>query len=100
MYTLYSPIARCDDEDDHILRSKLSQGQTDGTFLSLGGDVRWSFTYRWSVTGTLNYSAYDLTGDQTQYFYAGDNAGRGASNIDMTVEGSQVYFGLRVGYDL
>jgi outer membrane protease len=100
VYTLYSPIAKCDDEDDHILRSKLSQGQTDGTFLSIGGDLRWSFTYHWSLTGTLNYSAYDLTGDQVQYFYAGENAGSGATGIDMTVEGSQVYLGLRVGYEL
>ncbi|PIE32867.1 hypothetical protein CSA56_13805 [candidate division KSB3 bacterium] len=98
LYALYSPIAKCDDRDDHILRSKLSQGETDGTFLSLGGEFLVKFATRWSVTGTLQYSAYDLEGTQEQYFYAGENAGRGSTGIDLEIEGSQAYFGLTIGY--
>ncbi len=100
LYVLYSPLAKCDDEDDHVIRSKLSQGKTDGTFVALGGNLRVKMTSRWSVTGTLHYSAYDLKGTQTQYFYAGADEGKGSTNIDLTVEGSQAYFGLTVGYAL
>jgi len=100
VYGLYSPIAKCDDEDDHIKRSKLIWGTSDGTFLSFGGDLRWNFAYHWSVTGSVNYSAYDLEGEQTQYFYGGSNAGEGATGIDLTIEGSQAYIGLMIGYEL
>ena len=100
VYTLYSPIAQCDDEDDHIQRFKLSTGETDGTFLSLGGDLRWKFTDSWSLTGRINYTSYDLEGEQNQSFYAGENAGIRFENIDLTVEGSQVYIGLMLGYEL
>jgi outer membrane protease len=98
-YILYSPFARCQDEDDHVLRYKLSQGDTKGTYLGLGADLRWNFAPRWAANGALKYSSYKLEGDQTQYFYAGDLAGSGATDIDLTVEGSQIYFGLGVSYD-
>jgi outer membrane protease len=100
IYTLYSPLAQCDDEDDHILRSKLSTGQTDGTFLSLGGDVRWKFKGPWSLTGRINYTSYDLEGEQNQFFYAGEDAGTGFNDIDLEIEGSQVYLGFMIGYEL
>ena len=100
-YALYSPIAQCDDEDDHKLRSKLINGDTDGTFLSLGGDVRWKITKSWSVTSNINYTRYDLSGEQQQYFYAGSNppAGTLFTGIDLDIEGSQTYFGLMATYE-
>ncbi len=98
-YALYSPLARCQDEDDHVLRAKLSQGDSKGTYLGLGADLRWDFAAHWAVNGMFNYSSYNLEGDQTQYFYAGDLAGSGTKDIDLTVEGSQTYFGLGVSYD-
>ena len=98
-YALYSPIARCQDEDEHVLRAKLSQGDSRGSYWGLGADLRWDFAARWSANGTLKYSSYNLEGEQTQYFYAGDLEGSGAKDIDLTVEGSQIYFGLGVNYD-
>lgn len=98
LYVLYSPVAQCDDEDDHILRSKLSTGETDGTFFSIGGDLRWLYREHLSFTGKVNYTRYDLDGTQDQYFYAGEDAGTRFSNIDLTIEGSQVYLGLMIGY--
>lgn len=98
-YALYSPIARCQDEDDHVLRAKLSQGDSKGTYFGLGADLRWDFATKWSATGRLQYSSYNLEGDQTQYFYAGDLEGSGATGIDLTVEGSQAYLGLGIAYD-
>lgn len=102
MYTLYSPIARCDDVDDHVQRYKKSTGDTEGTFFSLGGDVLWNFRGSWSLIGRINYTLYDLDGYQGQYFYGGDDPPPGTryENIDMTVEGRQLYFGFMLSYKL
>ncbi|GAK50506.1 hypothetical protein U14_01737 [Candidatus Moduliflexus flocculans] len=96
-YGLFSPWATCDDEDDHLLREKLSNGESDGMFWALGGDLRWHITPNWSASLLANYSAYDLEGKQTQYFYGGENAGLGAKGIDLSIEGSQFYFGATAG---
>jgi outer membrane protease len=100
VYALYSPVAHCEDRDDHIMRSKLSTGETDGTFFSVGGNVRWQLTTHLSVTSSLNYTLYDLEGEQDQAFYGTDTFGTGSSGIDLDIEGDQVYFGFTVGYDL
>lgn len=102
MYTLYSPLTRCEDIDDHVARYKESTGETEGTFLSLGGNVFWNFSGRWSLAGKINYTMYDLDGYQDQYFYGGEDPPPGTrfSNIDMTVEGSQYSFGFMISYKL
>lgn len=101
LYALYSPIAQCDDEDDHKLRGKIINGDSDGTFLSLGGDIRWKITESWSLTGNVNYTHYDLSGEQQQYFYAGTNPPVGTlfTDIDLDIEGSQTYFGFMATYE-
>ncbi len=106
VYGLYSPKAFCEDEDDHILRYKLNTGESDGHFVSVGGDFRWQVSESWSVTGRIGHSRYDLEGEQDQYFYD-DNprnpddppAGTRYDDIDLTVEGSQTYMGFMVGYE-
>ncbi|MBD3305140.1 omptin family outer membrane protease [candidate division KSB3 bacterium] len=98
VYALYSPLAYCEDEDDHVLRSKLNTGESDGTFFAVGGDIRWQYRNRWSFTGKVTYTTYDLEGDQDQYFYAGSNVGTRFTDIDLSIEGSQVYLGFVVGY--
>jgi len=103
VYTVYSPIVRCIDVDDHILRYKESTGETEGTFLSSGGNVLWNFRGPWSLAGRINYTSYDLEGYQDQYFYEGSEdppPGTRFDNIDMTVKGSQYYFGFTISYDL
>jgi outer membrane protease len=102
LYALYSAIAQCDDVDDHILRYKESTGNTKGTFFSVGGDVLWKFKQPWSLSGKINYARYDLEGTQQQYFYGGKNPPPGTrfDDIDMTVTGRQLSFGLMIGYEL
>jgi outer membrane protease len=100
VYTLYSPIAQCDDIDDHVKRYKKSTGHTEGTFLSVGTDLYWIFSQSWSLTGQINYTKYDLEGEQDQEFYAGENLGVRFDDIDLTVEGSQLSFGVMFGYSL
>ena len=96
-YLLFSPFAKCEDEDDHLLRGKLSQGDTDGTFWAIGGDVRWNFAQRFVLSAFANHSAYDLEGEQSQYYYEGESEGSGSTGIDMTMEGSQTYLGATIG---
>ena len=100
LYTLYSPIARCDDIDDHVVRYKESTGKTKGKFFALGGNVLWKFSGSWSLTGTINYAGYNLEGTQNQYFYGGEDVGTEFNDIDMTVEGHQFSLGLMIGYKL
>jgi len=99
-YALYSPLAYCDDEDDHVLRYKLSTGDSNGHFWSLGGDARWTFFSAWSVTGKVNYTGYHLEGDQRQEFYAGYDppVGTTYSGIDLTIEGHQTSVSVLIGY--
>lgn len=101
VYALYSPLARCDDEDDHVFRSKFILGEADGSFLSLGGDLRWKVNRSWSVVSNVTYTHYDLRGEQQQYFYAGTNPPVGTiyTGIDLKIEGSQTYFGLMITYE-
>lgn len=99
-YILYSPIAQCDDIDDHLLRDKENVGTSDGTFFSVGGSFSWKFLPSFALTGAVDYTVYDLEGKQDQYFYAGENAGTRYNDIDLTVEGSQVSLSLMVGYTL
>jgi outer membrane protease len=102
LYTLYSPLVRCDDIDDHLIRYKESTGETEGTSFSLGGNVLWNFKDPWSLSGRINYTTYDLDGYQDQYFYGGNDPPPGTryNNINMTVEGSQYYFGFMISYRL
>jgi outer membrane protease len=100
LYTLYSPIAECSDVDDHVERLKESTGETEGTFLSLGGDISWNFRDPWALTGTVNYTRYDLEGYQDQFFYGGEDIGTRFMGIDLTVEGSQFYLGFMISYEL
>lgn len=99
-YALYSPLAQCEDVDDHIVRKKESTGLTKGSFFSLGSDVHFRFSNSWSVIGTVNYAKYNLEGSQDQVFYGGSNAGTRFYDIDMTVTGSQTSIGFLISYTL
>jgi outer membrane protease len=99
-YTLYTPLAQCEDVDDHIARYKESTGDTDGSFLAAGANIGWNVKGPWSLTGQFKYSVYNLEGEQEQYFYEGDDppAGTTFTGIDMEIEGSQTYWGLALSY--
>jgi hypothetical protein len=100
LFALYSPLAQCDDIDDHIVRQKESTGHTEGTFFSVGSELHFRFASSWSLTGMVNYSRYDLEGSQDQVFYGGPNLGTRFYDIDMTVTGSQLSVGMLMSYIL
>ncbi len=98
VYALYSPTARCNDVDDHLVRKKKSTGSTRGTFFSFGSDIHIRLSASWNITGMLNYARYDLDGSQNQIFYGGPNVGTRFSDIDMTVTGRQISLGILLRY--
>ena len=93
----YSPIAMAEDTDDHVLRSKLSKGDCDGTAFMAGIDARFDITERWFAGAGFDYISISTDGTQTQNFYAGENVGL-VLTIDQEITSSQTYFFLEAGY--
>jgi outer membrane protease len=71
----YTPWAFANDRDDHLLRYKLSKGDTDGYayFANLNAD--WNFFPRLYLTVSGEYMKIHTTGTQHQSFYAGPYVG-------------------------
>lgn len=65
----YSPFVTVEDEDDHILRGKLSKAECDGdaVFFSLAGSYR--FHRNWTINLEYDYIYIDTDGRQKQYDY-------------------------------
>jgi outer membrane protease len=93
----YSPIVSVEDEDDHVLRSKLNVGDCDGTALMAGIDGRFNFTGQLFALFGVSYLAVDAEGTQSQRFYAGPMAGAG-TDIDLDISSEQVYVYVTGGY--
>lgn len=71
----YSPWARANDVDNHVLRYKRSTGTTDGSaFLALFG-LNWDLRPDVTLNVGGEYRKIRTTGSQKQYFYAGPDAG-------------------------
>ena len=71
----YAPWAFAKDRDDHLLRYKLSRGDTDGYayFANLNAD--WNFWPHLYLTISGEYMKIRTTGTQHQSFYAGPFVG-------------------------
>lgn len=93
----YSPIVKAEDKDDHVLRSKLSEGDCDGTAIMVGIDARYNITKHWFGLLGFDYISIDTDGTQSQSFYAGELAGL-AFEIDQEITSTQTYFYVEAGY--
>jgi outer membrane protease len=93
----YSPFAKAEDVDDHILIRKLSEGDCDGSAFLFGLDGRFNITERWFVNAGVDYLNIDTSGTQTQSFYAGELAGL-MLKIDQEITASQTYVSLALGF--
>lgn len=93
----YSPIVSVEDEDDHVLRSKLNVGDCDGTALMAAIDGRFNFTGRLFALFGVSYLAVDAEGTQSQRFYAGPLTGIG-TDIDLDISSEQAYVYVNGGY--
>lgn len=94
----YSPSVTAKDEDNHLLRSKLSKGSTDGTAILFNVEGRMDFAKNWFGTARYNYVNIDTEGKQTQTRYAATSEGAAGTigTIDEKIksEQSSVYLGV------
>lgn len=94
----YSPSMTAKDEDNHLLRSKLSKGSTDGTAILFNVEGRMDFAKNWYGMARYNYVNIDTEGKQTQTRYAATSEGSAGTigTIDEKIksEQSSVYLGV------
>lgn len=93
----YSPYLAIEDEDDHILRDKLSKGDLDGTAIMLSLEGSYQFTRHWFAKIDLNYMDLSADGKQKQYFYNMPGKVYFAT-IDQKIESEQLTAMLKAGY--
>lgn len=78
----YSPFVSAKDTDDHILRYKLSKGDTKGHAAAASLNAIWEFLPMWFLNMGGEYMNIHTTGTQHQYFYAGPYMGYSADVND------------------
>jgi hypothetical protein len=67
----FTPWAFANDRDNHILRYKLSQGNTDGPAYSGSLSASWNFLAHFFLTIGGEYMKINTKGKQHQTYYAG-----------------------------
>lgn len=84
----YSPFAHAEDRDDHLLRSKLSASDADGSAWQAGVSGRLALGPSDALQAQLSLVRFTTAGTQLQLFYAGPFAGR-SEMIDTTITSSR-----------
>lgn len=65
----YSPVVNADDEDNHLLRDKVSKGDLEGNAYMIDVSGTYNFLSSWFLEGGFHYTKIDVDGNQTQSFY-------------------------------
>jgi hypothetical protein len=93
----YSPLVAARDRDDHLLRSKLSEGSCNGSAWLFELELRLQLSRHWFAAAGASGLFIDTSGTQEQRFYGGEDAGYEAT-IGQTITSSQARGSLEVGY--
>lgn len=93
----YSPLVQAKDRDDHLLRSKLSEGSDKGSAWLFDLKLRLQATEHWFAAVGVSGLFIDTSGTQKQSFYAGEDVGL-RMTIDQTITSSQTCGTLEVGF--
>ena len=93
----YAPWASAKDRDDHILRYKISEGDTDGYAYYANLNANWNFLPHWFLGVGGEYMKIHTTGTQHQYFYAGPLVGI-TYDVDDIITSEQWLFSTMVTY--
>jgi outer membrane protease len=89
----YAPHIHVADEDNHILRSKISKGDLYGDAVMVSLEARYNFTNDWFLTLKFNKTTIDAEGRSKSYFYDVYT-----HTIDQEIESEQRYTILSIGY--
>jgi outer membrane protease len=93
----YAPWAFAKDRDDHLLRYKLSEGDTDGYAYIANLNANWNFMAHLYLSIGGEYMKIHTTGTQHQSFYAGPYVGV-TSDVDDKITSSQWLFYGMISY--
>jgi len=91
----YTPWATAKDRDDHILRYKLSKGDTDGYTYFVNLNAIWNFLPHWFLILSGEYMKIHTTGTQHQSFYDGPYVGWTA-DVDDKITSKQKFLSATV----
>lgn len=91
----YSPFARAEDEDDHILRSKISKGDCDGDAKLLSLELLYSIPWidKMFLMLDLDYFEIDTKGESKSYI-----DGYYDHTINQKITSKQISTSLSIGY--
>jgi outer membrane protease len=84
------------DEDDHLLRFKLSKGETDGLAFLSGLEGTYALTRRFSISSGVEYLSLRTDGTQNQVFYDGPSLGLAFAGIPNEIDSEQVTVTVRL----
>ncbi len=90
----YSPRTSVNDEDDHLLRYKLSKADTNGHALVGNLNTNLRLLAHLYLSGGVDYLWIRTTGTQTQTFYAGPDAGWTAEVDDKITSSQWIVYGM------
>jgi len=90
----YSPRAHVTDEDHHILRDIVYEGDLYGDAVMIFLDARYNFTERWFLRIHYEKTTVDADGESKAYYrgFIYDHT------IEQTIESEQTYTSLSIGY--
>ncbi len=89
----FSPYLIIQDEDNHILRDKVSEGELEGAAIMLSLEGRYNFSRHWFTKLELNYMILYAEGEQKQYIRSDHFA-----TIDEEITSEQLTVLLGAGY--
>jgi len=87
----YSPWARANDIDDHVLRYKRSTSSTDGSAFLASLGLNWDLRPDVTLTIGGEYRKIRTSGSQTQYYYAGPYVGATSPAIPSRIDSTQLF---------
>jgi len=86
----YSPYTHAIDEDNHILRNKVSKTETEGDAYYLETDINYKIREGLFFNINGEYLKINTEGEQTQYFYNQNELIKTIKNIDADINSTQV----------
>jgi outer membrane protease len=100
----FSPYLKANDEDNHVLRNKVSYGKTKGNGWLLGVNAFLRTKTDWTFRGGLDYTYIKTDGSQEQYWYGDDpntfwdDTGTRVTGIDLKIESRQLFWWWGIEY--
>ena len=89
----YTPYVFVRDRDDHILRSKISEGKLKGNAVMLSMEARYDFTSFLFAALSAGYTKIEAEGTQDQAI-----GGVSLGTIEQEIESSQTLAMMKIGY--